>query len=87
VITTIAFLELEEPRNWSYVATKRVEVGISLHRTTGSSVSRTTRKGATSGGKAQVYTQPGERGDYGILSYGKDGRPGGSGENADISNH
>ncbi len=38
-------------------------------------------------GKAYVYKQPGERGDYDILSYGKDGQPGGSGENADISNH
>ena len=38
-------------------------------------------------GKAYVYKQPGERSDYDILSYGKDGQPGGTGENADISNH
>lgn len=38
-------------------------------------------------GKAYVYKQPGERGDYDITSYGKDGQPGGTGENADISNH
>jgi general secretion pathway protein G len=38
-------------------------------------------------GKAYVYKQPGERGDYDILSFGKDGQPGGAGENADLSNH
>ena len=38
-------------------------------------------------GKAYVYKQPGERGDYDILSFGKDGQPGGAGENADITNH
>ncbi len=31
-----------------------------------------------------VYRQPGERGDYDLLSYGKDGQPGGQGEDADI---
>ena len=30
---------------------------------------------------------PGEKGDYDIISYGKDGQPGGTGENADITNH
>jgi general secretion pathway protein G len=38
-------------------------------------------------GKAYTYKQPGERGDYDIMSFGKDGQPGGTGENADISNH
>jgi len=37
--------------------------------------------------KPYVYKQPGEKGDYDIVSYGKDGQPGGTGENADISNH
>ena len=31
------------------------------------------------------YTSPGEHGDYDLLSYGKDGRPGGEGEDADIT--
>lgn len=31
-----------------------------------------------------VYRQPGERGEYDLLSYGKDGQPGGQGEDADI---
>ena len=38
-------------------------------------------------GKPYLYKSPGERGDYDILSYGKDGQPGGSGENADVTNH
>lgn len=38
-------------------------------------------------GKAYVYRAPGETGDFDILSLGKDGQPGGTGENADISNH
>lgn len=38
-------------------------------------------------GKAYVYRAPGEKGDFDILSLGKDGQPGGTGENADISNH
>jgi len=38
-------------------------------------------------GRAYVYRAPGEKGDFDILSLGKDGQPGGSGENADISNH
>ena len=37
--------------------------------------------------KVYVYKYPGERGDYDIISYGKDGQPGGTGESADISNH
>jgi len=38
-------------------------------------------------GKAYVYKQPGEKGEYDIVSFGKDGQPGGTGENADITNH
>jgi|SRR5882724_4148345 len=38
-------------------------------------------------GKAYVYKYPGESGEYDIISYGKDGQPGGTGENADLSNH
>ncbi|MGH8687051.1 MAG: type II secretion system major pseudopilin GspG [Burkholderiales bacterium] len=34
-----------------------------------------------------LYRSPGAQGDYDLISYGKDGRPGGSGENADLSNH
>lgn len=37
-------------------------------------------------GRPYVYKAPGERGDYDLLSYGKDGRPGGTGENSDITN-
>src|SRR5690242_14995390 len=38
-------------------------------------------------GKPYVYKMPGEKGaDFDLLSYGKDGQPGGSGENADITN-
>ena len=33
-----------------------------------------------------VYQSPGVQGDYDLISYGKDGRPGGSGENADMTN-
>lgn len=35
-------------------------------------------------GKPYVYRVPGARGDYDLLSYGRDGAPGGSGENTDI---
>mmetsp|Transcript_21603 Transcript_21603/g.51276 ORF Transcript_21603/g.51276 Transcript_21603/m.51276 type:complete len:142 (+) Transcript_21603:1883-2308(+) len=31
------------------------------------------------------YRSPGEHGDYDLLSFGKDGRPGGEGEDADIT--
>ncbi len=31
------------------------------------------------------YTVPGEHGDYDLLSFGRDGRPGGDGEDADIT--
>ena len=37
-------------------------------------------------GNAYRYRIPGPKGDYEILSYGKDGVPGGTGEDADISN-
>jgi general secretion pathway protein G len=36
-------------------------------------------------GNAYVFTMPGEHGDYDLFSYGKDGRPGGEGEAADIA--
>jgi len=38
-------------------------------------------------GKPYLYKAPGERGDFDLVSYGKDGQPGGSGENADLTNH
>jgi general secretion pathway protein G len=37
-------------------------------------------------GHPYVYRSPGAKGEYEIVSYGKDGQPGGAGENADISN-
>lgn len=37
-------------------------------------------------GNAYVYKFPGEHRDYDLLSHGKDGRPGGEGSNADITN-
>jgi general secretion pathway protein G len=37
-------------------------------------------------GKPYVYKVPGEKGDFDLASYGKDGQPGGTGEAADISN-
>ena len=36
-------------------------------------------------GKSYVYRVPGEKSDYELVSYGRDGQPGGSGENADIA--
>jgi len=38
-------------------------------------------------GNPYRYRSPAEKGDYEILSLGKDGQPGGTGEGADISNH
>lgn len=38
-------------------------------------------------GQAYVYKFPGEHGEYDLLSYGKDGKPGGVNEDADISNN
>ncbi len=37
-------------------------------------------------GHAYVYKFPGDHGDFDLLSYGNDGRPGGTGEAADIGN-
>jgi general secretion pathway protein G len=37
-------------------------------------------------GNGYVYKFPGEHGDLDLLSFGKDGRPGGDGENADVTN-
>ena len=39
-------------------------------------------------GKPYIYKTPGEKGgDFDIVSFGKDGQPGGTGENGDITNH
>ncbi|MFN7882233.1 MAG: type II secretion system major pseudopilin GspG [bacterium] len=38
-------------------------------------------------GRPYLYRSPGAKGDYEVLSYGKDGQPGGSGDSADISNY
>lgn len=37
-------------------------------------------------GRAYQYRAPGEKGDYDLVSYGKDGQPGGTAEAADITN-
>jgi general secretion pathway protein G len=37
-------------------------------------------------GNPYVYLMPGEHGEYDLLSYGKDGKPGGEGKAADIVN-
>lgn len=37
-------------------------------------------------GHAYIYRSPGSKGDFEVLSYGKDGQPGGSGEDADLTN-
>lgn len=37
-------------------------------------------------GKPYIYKFPGEHGEYDLVSYGKDGQPGGEGEAADITN-
>jgi general secretion pathway protein G len=36
-------------------------------------------------GRAFVYVHPGSHGEYDLMSYGKDGRPGGTGDNADVT--
>lgn len=36
-------------------------------------------------GAEYAYRSPGEHGDYDLLSFGRDGRPGGDGEDADIT--
>lgn len=38
-------------------------------------------------GRAYVYRAPGAKGDFDLVSYGRDGRPGGQGEDADLANH
>ena len=35
-------------------------------------------------GKPYIYRSPGSKGDYELLSYGKDGQPGGTGDAADV---
>jgi|ERR1035437_1834495 general secretion pathway protein G len=35
-------------------------------------------------GTAYAYKQPGDHGEYDLISYGKDGVPGGTGEDADL---
>jgi len=37
-------------------------------------------------GRPYLYKNPGEHGDYDLLSLGKDGQAGGTGENADLTN-
>lgn len=37
-------------------------------------------------GTPYVYKKPGDHGEYDIISYGKDGAPGGTGEDSDIGN-
>jgi general secretion pathway protein G len=37
-------------------------------------------------GQAYVYKIPGEHSEYDLISYGKDGKPGGTGEDEDLSN-
>lgn len=37
-------------------------------------------------GREFLYKEPGEHGDFDLLTYGKDGVPGGTAENADITN-
>ncbi len=37
-------------------------------------------------GRNYIYRSPGENGEYDLLSMGKDGQPGGEGENAEITN-
>ncbi len=38
-------------------------------------------------GRPYLYRAPGGKGDYDLISYGKDGQPGGSGEAEDITNY
>jgi general secretion pathway protein G len=37
-------------------------------------------------GRPYIYKVPGEHGEYDLVSYGKDGQPGGTGEASDIVN-
>lgn len=38
-------------------------------------------------GRPYIYRSPSSKGDYELISYGKDGQPGGSGDAADLSSH
>ncbi len=38
-------------------------------------------------GRPYQFLSPGQKGDFDLLSYGKDGVPGGTGDNADLTNH
>ena len=38
-------------------------------------------------GRPYVYRVPGQKGEFELLSYGRDGKPGGASEDADISIH
>lgn len=38
-------------------------------------------------GNPYIYRIPGEKSDFDLVSYGKDGQPGGEGEAMDITNH
>jgi general secretion pathway protein G len=38
-------------------------------------------------GRPYLYRVPGTKGDFDLVSYGRDGRPGGAGEDADIANY
>lgn len=37
-------------------------------------------------GRAYIYRSPGAKSDFDLISYGKDGQPGGTGDAADVSN-
>jgi general secretion pathway protein G len=38
-------------------------------------------------GRPYQYKSPGEKAEYDLLSFGRDGQPGGTGEGADITNY
>ncbi len=38
-------------------------------------------------GRPYVYRNPGQKGDFDLVSYGRDGKLGGTGEDADITNY
>jgi general secretion pathway protein G len=38
-------------------------------------------------GRPYVYKTPGSKSEYDLLTFGRDGQPGGTGDAADISNH
>ena len=37
-------------------------------------------------GSPYIYRAPGKNRDYDVVSYGRDGKPGGTGEDADLTN-